>query len=123
MQPTGAPRTDSERGQASVELLAVLPAALLIAVACWQIVLAGQAAWLAGNAARVAARAQAVGRDPERAATGALPSYLRQGLEVRQPATGPRRVNVRVRVPLLLPTGRDGVAISAAAGLGEQASP
>ena len=119
----GAPRTDSERGQASVELLAVLPAALLIAVACWQIVLAGQAAWLAGNAARVAARAQAVGRDPERAATGALPSYLRRGLEVRQPATGPRRVNVRVRVPLLLPTGHDGVAISAAAGLGAQPSP
>ena len=58
MGTAGAQRTESQRGQASVELLGVLPAVLLAALAAWQIVLAGHTAWLAGNAARVAARAE-----------------------------------------------------------------
>ena len=92
---------DSESGQATVEFLGVLPAALLIVLVAWQLLLAGQATWLAGNAARVAARAQAVGGDPAGAARGALPSYLRPHLEV---AADRRhgRVDVRVRVPLVL---------------------
>lgn len=92
---------ESERGQASVEFLGILPAALLVVLVGWQLLLAGQATWLAGNAARVAARAQAVGDDPAGAARGALPSYLRRHLEV----TADRRrgrVEVRVRVPLVL---------------------
>jgi pilus assembly protein CpaE len=92
---------DSERGQASVEFLGILPAALLVVLVGWQLLLAGQATWLAGNAARVAARAQAVGDDPAGAARGALPSYLRRHVEVT--ADGRRgRVEVRVRVPFVL---------------------
>jgi pilus assembly protein CpaE len=92
--------TESECGQATVEFLGVLPAALLLILIAWQVLLAGQATWLAGNAARVAARAQAVGADPETAARGALPDYLRRGLEVAADEhVG--RVDVRVRLPLV----------------------
>jgi pilus assembly protein CpaE len=110
----GAPDRDSERGQASVEFLAVLPAALLVALAGWQLALAGQAIWLSGNAARVGARAHAVGRDPADAARSALPSYLRHGLKVRE---GAGRVSVRVPVPLLLHGWRTPLRVGASASL------
>jgi len=95
-----AQEIESERGQATVEFLGVLPAALLVILAAWQLALAGQTSWLAANAARVGARAQAVGGDPERAARSALPSYLGDRMQVRRGAGG--RVSVRVRLPLLL---------------------
>ena len=108
---------DGERGQASVEFLGVLPAALLIAVAGWQAALAGQAAWLAGNAARVAARSQAVGGDPEVAARSALPSYLRRGLVVR---SADDRVFLRVGVPVLLKHWPAPIPIRASAAMARQ---
>jgi hypothetical protein len=97
-----------------VEFLGVLPAALLVALAAWQLALAGQAVWLSGNAARVAARAQTVGRDPARAARSALPSYLRRGLVVRGEGG---RVSVRVRVPLVLGRWRTPIRVGATAAL------
>ena len=106
-----------ERGQAAIEFLGVLPAALVVVLAGWQLALAGQAAWLAGNAARVGARAQAVGGDPAVAARSALPSYLRRGLEVNG-AGG--RVSVRVPVPLLLERWRTPIAVGATAALEPQ---
>jgi hypothetical protein len=100
MHESGAQgRKECERGQASVELIGVLPAALLVVAIGWQLLLAGEATWLAANAARVAARAQAVGRDPAEAARSSLPSYLERHLEV---AGDGRRVTVRLRVPLVL---------------------
>jgi pilus assembly protein CpaE len=121
-RPTHGARgdTESERGQASVEFLGVLPAALLLALAGWQAALAGQSVWLAGNAARVAARAQAVGRDPAVAARSALPSYLRQGLVVEPDGD---RVLVRVRMPILLKRWRAPLPIRAAAALERQERP
>src|SRR3954447_18163089 len=117
----GARGTDSERGQASVEFLAVLPAALLLALAGWQLALAGQAVWLAGNAARVAARAQVVGRDPETAARSALPSYLRRGLVVRHDGAGTDgQVSVRVTVPLLLKRWSTPLRVGSTAALGSR---
>ena len=92
-----------ERGQASVELLAVLPAILLLAALLIQLALAGWAAWACGNAARVAARAEAVGRDAKSAARSALPRRLERGLVVDSDDGG--RVTVRLRVPLLVPVG------------------
>src|ERR687886_38015 len=72
-----APRlVRSEIGQASVELVAIVPFVLLCAAFAWQLALAGQTAWLCANAARVAARAEAVGRDGRAAARGALPALL-----------------------------------------------
>jgi pilus assembly protein CpaE len=106
--------TEPECGQASVEFLAVLPAALLLALTGWQLALAGQALWLSGSAARAGARAQAVGRDPRSAARSALPSYLRRGLAVR--ANG-ARVSVRVAVPLLFRAWGTPIRVGASAAL------
>ena len=72
-----------QRGQAAVELVAVLPLLALVALVLWQFAVAGQAAWLAGAAARAAARAHAIGGDERAAARGVLPSGLEHGLRVR----------------------------------------
>jgi hypothetical protein len=108
---------EDERGQASVELIGALPAALLVVAIGWQLLLTGQATWLAANAARVAARAQAVGRDPAPAARDALPSYLRRGVDV---AGGGGRVKLRVRVPLVLPGIRSPLHVRADASMQPQ---
>jgi pilus assembly protein CpaE len=104
-----------EAGQASVELVAAVPFVLLCAVVAWQLALAGQTAWLCANAARVAARADAVGRDARAAARSALPRGLRRGLTVSRPGGGV--VRVRVRIPLLVRTWTSPLAVSASAGL------
>jgi pilus assembly protein CpaE len=72
-----------ERGQASVELVGVLPLIVIVCALLWQAVVAGQAVWLSGSAARAAARAAAVGADPALAARRALPPRLERGLRVR----------------------------------------
>jgi type II secretory pathway component PulK len=91
---------DEERGQASVELVAVLPCVLLVAAVVWQLVLVGHTAWLTAQAARAGARADAVGRDAEAAARSTLPRSLERGLEVDRVGTG--GVRVSVRIPLLV---------------------
>ena len=90
------PSAPRDSGQASVETVALLPLVALVGALLWQGLLVGQAAWLAGSAARGAARAQAVGADPRAAAAAALPERLRRGLVVR---AGASDVRVRVRVP------------------------
>jgi hypothetical protein len=92
-----------ERGQASVEFVALLPLVVLVGALLWQAVVAGQALWLSGAAARAAARAAAVGGDAEEAARGALPPRLERGLRVR--AAGGRGVAVAVSVPSVLGHG------------------
>ncbi|MDO8186653.1 hypothetical protein Q5424_16025 [Conexibacter sp. JD483] len=71
-------------GQAAVELAALLPFVGLALALLWQVALAGAAIWLAGGAARAAARAEAVGADPLRAARGVLPGRFEHGLRVRR---------------------------------------
>lgn len=111
--------TRRERGQASVEMVGVLPAVILAAAVAWQLALAGHAAWACANAARVAARAQLVGEDARAAARSALPRHLERGLRVRAPQGGDAgAVRVTVRVPLLLPGMRSPVSVGAAAALG-----
>ncbi|TMK64940.1 MAG: pilus assembly protein [Actinobacteria bacterium] len=105
-----------EGGQASVELVAAVPFVLLAAAIAWQLALAGQTAWLCANAARVAARAEAVGRDARAAALSALPKPFRHGLEVSRPSDG-RTVRVRIRIPLLVRRWTSPVTVSASAGL------
>lgn len=92
-----APREES--GQASVELVALLPLLVVVVLALWQVVLAGQALWGSAGAARAAARAQAVGGDAERAARSALPGALHRGLAVEAAGEG---VRVAVGVPLVI---------------------
>jgi hypothetical protein len=105
-----------ERAQASVELVAAVPAILLTGLVAWQLALVGHTAWLCANAARVAARAAAVGRDPGRAARSALPAQLERGLQVDRRREG--GVRVRVRVPLLARRWQAPVHRGARASLG-----
>ena len=90
------PRRRPQAGQASVELVALLPLLCVLAVLGWQAVVAGQAVWLAGTAARSAARAHALGSDPRVAARDAVPGALRAGARVRTDGDG---VEVRLAVP------------------------
>lgn len=108
-----------EQGQASVELVAVLPVLALVAALVWQAVVTGQAIWLSGAAARAAARAEAVGGDAAAAARGVLPVRLERGLRVR--ANGTDAVVVRVRVPSVVGSWRLGT-VSARAGFLSQRS-
>jgi hypothetical protein len=89
-----------QHGQASIETAALLPALLLVALVCWQAVLAGWGALSAAHAARVAARAEMVGDRPLPAARAALPSSMRSGLVVRD---GDGSVSVTLQVPSVVP--------------------
>ena len=96
------PAGRSEVGQASVETVALLPLVVLVGALLWQVVVAGQALWLSGAAARAAARAAAVGADPDAAARATLPPRLESGLHVRDEGGG---VGVAIRVPSVLSGG------------------
>jgi hypothetical protein len=91
-----------ERGQATVETVALLPLVVVVGAHLWQAVVAGQALWLSGAAARAGARAAAVGGDAEAAAKGALPPRLAAGVRVRAVGDG---VRVAVAVPSVLSGG------------------
>ena len=75
--------TRSEHGQATVELVAVLPLLALLAAGLWQAALAGHAHWSAASAARAAARAEAVGASARDAARLRLPRSLERGMRLR----------------------------------------
>src|SRR3954462_7603201 len=106
-----------QNGQASVELLGVVPAVLLVAPLVWQLAVAGQAAWLCANAARAAARAEAVGRNGPAAARSALPRSLERGLKVDPARDG--AVRVRLRVPLLVRAWDSPISVAATARLAD----
>jgi hypothetical protein len=84
-------RLGDERGQAAAELAALLPVVALLALLCWQAVVAGHTVWMSGSAARAAARAAAIGADAEGAARRVLPAA-----RVSERGDGV----VRVRVPV-----------------------
>ena len=92
----------ADEGQASVELVALLPLIVVLGALLWQAVVAGQALWLSGSAARAAARATAVGADAQAAARRALPTRLEAGLRVGAVKDG---VRVAVAVPSVLSGG------------------
>jgi Flp pilus assembly protein TadG len=98
---------DRERGQAAVELVAVLPLLGVLVALAWQAVIAGHAAWAATAAARAAARAAAIGQDPAAVARRRLGPALAAGASVRSAGDG--RVTVSVAIPRVLealPLGR-----------------
>jgi TadE-like protein len=105
-----------ERGQAAVELVAVLPLLLALLAGLWQAALAGHAAWSAAAAARAAARAHAVGADERSAARAHLPVRMERGLRVVAGRGGDVTVSVRVPSVLGLPhPGRASATASFAA--------
>lgn len=107
---------DAQGGQASVELIAVVPFLLLAGLVAWQLLLAGHSLWLAASAARVAARADVVGRSVESAARSALPEPLERDVTVVRLSEG--GVRVSVRVPLVLQRWSTPLRVSARASMG-----
>jgi hypothetical protein len=88
------------RGQASVELVGVLPLVVLLALLLGQLLAAGAARELAGNAAEAGAAALLQGRDPAGAARDALPGWSRERTAITVEG---RVVRVQLRPPGLLP--------------------
>jgi Flp pilus assembly protein TadG len=104
----------SERGQASVELVAAVPALLLLALAIFQLLAVGYAAVLAGNAAEAGALAVAGGGDARAAARNAVPGWSRAGMTVS--ASGDE-VRVRMRPPSPLKALADRLEVHGAAAV------
>ena len=94
------PRPDDARGQAAVELVALLPLALVLLAGAWQAVLAAHTQWSASAAARAAARASAIGLETLPAARRALPESLDGRVEIEEDERG---VAVHIAVPPVLP--------------------
>lgn len=101
-----------QRGQATVELVAALPALLLAAAVALQLLVAGQALALADGAAEAGALALAGGGEAERAAREALPGWAEDDVEV-DVAGG--RVTVRLRPPSPLALVAERLTVSSSA--------
>src|SRR4051812_9107964 len=97
-------RIADERGQAAVELCALLPVVAALVLGAWQVVLWGRAEWAASAAARAAARADAVGGDARAAARRVLPPPLAADVQVHSRTRGD--VTVALPVPLVVGHGR-----------------
>ncbi len=89
-----------DRGQASVEVLAALPAILLAAAICLQLLAAGYSLTVADGAAEAGALARAAGLPVEPAVVGALPGWARERIEIDLDGG---RLTVRLRPPAALP--------------------
>jgi hypothetical protein len=107
------PTRPAPAGQATVELVALLPLAALIALAIGQLLAAGAARELAGNAAEAGAAAILQGADPTAAARDALPGWSRSHAHVRV-SGGRVRVTLRPPAPLRILARRLEVAGEAA---------
>jgi len=85
-----------ERGQATVELVAALPALLLSALVALQLLAAGYALTLADGAAEAGALALSSGGSATEAARGALPGWAEEDVAI---AVEGGEVTVRLRPP------------------------
>jgi hypothetical protein len=99
-------------GQASVELVAALPALALAAMLALQILLVGYSLTIADGAAEAGALAGAVGEDARAAAREALPEWARGRSKVS--AVG-GKVTVRLRPPAPFAALADALAVSSEA--------
>jgi len=86
----------AERGQATVELVAALPALLLAALVALQLLAAGYAMTLADGAAEAGALALASGGSASEAAREALPGWSEDDVSV---SVEGGEVSVRLRPP------------------------
>lgn len=89
-----------EGGQASIELVALLPVLVAVALALAQVLAAGLAAQLAGHAAEAGAVALLEGGDPRASARDAVPGWTRSRIDVRVDG---RRVRVALRPVAVAP--------------------
>lgn len=86
-----------------MELVALVPAIVLLALVAWQIAVAAHAWTLAQGSARAASRAHEVGAPSTRAALAVLPPGYARRARVDTP--GDARVRVRLVIPRVLPFG------------------
>jgi hypothetical protein len=105
-----------QRGQATVELVGVLPVLVAVMLGAAQLLAAGVARELADHAAEAGAVALLEGGDPAAAARDALPGWARDRVGVS--VTGDR-VDVEVRPRIALPSLADELAGRATARAGE----
>lgn len=94
-RPLRAAVMSRQEGQATVELIALLPLLLIAALAGAALIAAHACGEQAGQAAEAGAMALLQGGDPRAAARRALPSGARAAIEVHG-----RRVTVRIRPDL-----------------------
>lgn len=98
----------SERGQATVELLAAIPLLLVAGGVALQLLLVGYALTLADGAAEAGALALAAGRPAKGAAEKALPSWARAAEVVVRGG----EVTVRLAPPSLLAAVGERLAVT-----------
>jgi len=98
-----------EEGQASVELVAALPALLLAGLIALQLLVTGYALTLCDGAAEAGALALAAGRPAAEAARAALPGWAEDDVEV---SVKGRQVTVRVRPPSPLAVVADRLTVT-----------
>jgi len=107
-------RARGSPGQASVELLALMPLLLALALAMLQLLAVGYASVLAGNAAEAGALALAAGGDARAGAREALPGWSRARAHV---AVRGGEVDVRLRPPALLRALGERLTVDASAAV------
>jgi hypothetical protein len=107
----------SIRGQATVELVGILPLAVLVALVVGQLLAAGAARELAGNAAEAGAAAILEGTEPEAAAHDALPGWSEDRVSVR---VSGRVVRVRLRPVAVIPGVADRLIATVVADAGPE---
>lgn len=103
---------DRERGQATVELVAALPALLLAGYVAFQLLATGYALTIADGAAEAGALALASGRSAVGATRNALPGWAAEDAEV---SVSGGRVTVRLRPPSLSRALAERLAVTASA--------
>ena len=101
-----------EAGQATVELIAALPALLLAGVIALQMLITGYSLTLADGAAEAGALALASGRPAAGAARGALPGWAEDDVEV---SVNGGEVTVRLRPPSPLGSIAASLAVTSSA--------
>lgn len=104
----------AERGQATVELIAALPALLLASLVALQLLVAGYAMTLADGAAEAGALALASGGSAGSAARAALPGWAEKDVSVEVEGG---RVSVRLRPPSPLAALAERLAVSSSAAV------
>jgi len=106
----------AERGQATVELVAALPALLLAGLVALQLLAAGYAMTLADGAAEAGALALASGGSAADAAREALPGWAEDDVSV---SVDRGEVAVRLRPPSPIPALAERLEISSSASARE----
>jgi hypothetical protein len=111
---------DREAGQATVEVVGLVPVLVVVGLAAGQFLAAGAARELAGNAAEAGAAAMLQGGDARDAARAALPGWSRDRAVLRVDG---RRVRVRLAPRTVLPGLASRLTATVVADAGPPPSP